>query len=68
MAAVSNVPDDTTRVEFWKLYDGEFIVDAANRALADYQCFHNYVRRASTGSPPTSDLLRKDCPSQSQMW
>ena len=36
--------NDTTRVEFWNRYDGDFTVKAANRALADYQRFQHQVR------------------------
>ena len=36
--------NDSTRVEFWNLYLGHFTVADANRALADYQHFHNHVR------------------------
>ena len=35
--------NDTTRVEFWNLYDGEFTVAEASTALAKYQHFHNHV-------------------------
>ena len=61
--------NDTTRVEFWNLYDGEFTAAAANRALADYQHFHNQVRphQALDWLTPNEYLLSKDCPSQSQM-
>ena len=61
--------NDTTRVEFWNLYDGEFTVEAANRALADYQHFHNHVRphQALDWLTPNEYLISKDCPSQSQM-
>ena len=36
--------NDSTRVEFWNLYQGHFTVADANQALADYQHFHNQVR------------------------
>ena len=36
--------NDTTRVEFWNLYDGDFTVAAATTALAEYQHFHNHIR------------------------
>ena len=40
--------NDTTRVEFWNRYDGDFTVEAANRALADYQRFYHQVRPHQT--------------------
>ena len=36
--------NDTTRVEFCNLYDGNLAVAEANRALADHQHFYNHVR------------------------
>ena len=36
--------NDSTRVEFWNLYDGDFTAAEANRALADHRHFHNHVR------------------------
>jgi len=36
--------NDTTRVEFWNLHDGEFTVTVANQALAECQRFYHHVR------------------------
>ena len=36
--------NDTTRVELWNRYNGEFTAAAANRALARYQRFYHQVR------------------------
>ena len=62
--------NDTTRVEFWNRYDGDFTVEAANRALADYQRFYHQVRPHQALDFMTPDeYLRKnkDSPSQSHM-
>ena len=61
--------NDSTRVEFWNLYDGDFTVAAANAALADYQRFHNDVRphQALDWRTPNEYLLDRGCPTQSQM-
>ena len=62
--------NDTTRVEFWNLYDGDFTVADANRALADYQHFYNHVRphQALDWQTPIEYLqASRDCPSLSQM-
>ena len=62
--------NDTTRVEFWNRYDGDFTVAAANRALADYQRFYHQVRPHQALDFLTPDeYLRKnkDSPSQSHM-
>ena len=40
--------NDSTRDEFWNLYQGHFTVADANQALADYQHFHNQVRPHQT--------------------
>lgn len=34
---------DTTRTEFWSLYDGDLTVARAASALADYQTFYKSV-------------------------
>ena len=62
--------NDTTRVEFWNRYDGDFTVKAANRALDDYRRFHHQVRPHQALDFMTPDeYLRKnkDSPSQSHM-
>lgn len=62
--------NDTTRVEFWNRYDGDFTVEAANRALADYQRFYHLVRphQALDFMTPDEYLQKnKDSPSQSHM-
>ena len=61
---------DTTRVEFWNRFDGDFTVEAANRALADYQRFYHQVRphQALDFMTPDEYLQKnKDSPSQSHM-
>ncbi len=62
--------NDTTRVEFWNRYDGDFTVEATNRALEDYQRFYHQVRPHQALDFMTPDeYLRKnkDSPSQSHM-
>ena len=62
--------NDTTRVEFWNRYDGDFTVEAANRALDDYRRFYHQVRPHQALDFMTPDeYLRKnkDSPSQSHM-
>ena len=62
--------NDSTRVEFWNLYQGELTVADASRALADYQHFHNHVRphQALDWKTPNEYLQQsKDCPTQSHM-
>lgn len=62
--------NDTTRVEFWNLYDGAFTVDAANRALAEYQHFYHHVRphQALDWKTPNEYLqYSRDCSTQSHM-
>ena len=62
--------NDSTRVEFWNLYQGHFTVADANRALADYQHFHNQVRphQALDYKTPNEYLQStKDCTNQSHM-
>ena len=62
--------NDSTRVEFWNLYDGHFTVADANRALADYQHFHNQVRPHQTLDWKTpNEYLQstKDCTTQSHI-
>ena len=62
--------NDTTRVEFWNRYDGDFTVEAVNRALVEYQRFYHQVRPHQALDFMTPDeYLRKnkDSPSQSHM-
>ena len=62
--------NDTTRVEFRNLYDGDFTVAEANRALAEYQHFHNHVRPHQTldwQTPIEYLQASRDCPSLSQI-
>ena len=62
--------NDTTRVEFWNLYDGDLTVTEANRALAEYQHFYNHVRPHQTldwQTPMEYLQTSRDCPSLSQM-
>ena len=62
--------NDTTRVEFWNLHDGEFTVAEASIALAECQHFHNHVRphQALDWKTPAEYLqTTKDCPSQSHI-
>ena len=60
--------NDSTRVEFWNLYDGELTV--AGRTLAYYQHFHNPVRphQALDWKIPNEYLQNiKDYPMQSHI-
>ena len=62
--------NDTTRVEFWNRYDGDFTVEAANQALDDYQRFYHQVRphQALDFMTPDEYLQKnKDSPSLSHM-
>ena len=62
--------NDTTRVEFWNLYQGRFTTEHANLALAEYQHFHNHVRphQALDWKTPNEYLLStKDCTTQSHI-
>lgn len=62
--------NDTTRVEFWNRYDGDFTVEAANHALAEYQRFYHQVRphQALDFMTPDEYLQKnKDSPAQSHM-
>ena len=59
--------NDSTRVEFWTLYDGDFTVAVASNALAGYQNFHSHVRpnQALDWKTPNEDFRNaKGCPSQ----
>jgi len=62
--------NDTTRVEFWNLYDGDLTVAEANRALAEYQHFYNHVRPHQTldwQTPIEYLQASRECPSLSQI-
>ena len=61
--------NDTTRIEFWNLHDGEFTVVEANWALADCQRFHDQVRPRQALDRQTPNEYfpgANDCPSRSQ--
>ena len=61
--------NDTTRVEFWNLCDGDFTVAEANRALLTCQHFHNHARphQALDYMTPNEYLQAQDCPTKSHM-
>ena len=59
--------NDSTLVEFWTLYDGDFTVAVASNALAGYQNFHSHVRpnQALDWKTPNEDFRNaKGCRSQ----
>lgn len=63
--------NDSSRTEFWSLYDGHLTVKAASPALAQYQRFYNQVRpHCALDLMTPMEYLRKHRPAepdQSQM-